>query len=102
VPLATGAADGTPRQQRGANLLAPVCQVRCPHHLSSGVAHHGQPGRLTAGIDLDPQRLCLGIWYRLLKDNGERISPPDGGFPLGEQPPGIARMDRSQGTMLRI
>ena len=102
VALAPRAPTGAPLIEACRDLLAPMRDFPCPHHLPGGVMDHGQSRGLGARVDFDPQRLWTGIRHNGLEDEGEGIATEHGGAPAREQQAGAAWMHRSERRPLLI
>jgi hypothetical protein len=70
--------------------------------LARGIVDKRQTGHFTAGVKLDAHWYWLGVGHRALQDDREGITPPDGGFPFGEQSPRSCRMARCERTLFGI
>jgi hypothetical protein len=90
------AAVGLPHQQAVADVLSTMHQLASPHHPICPVLHDGDPGRLTAGVELQPMG-GYSSTHTAAQPDGERKPPPDAGTAGLQQLPGprfMARVER--------
>jgi hypothetical protein len=88
------------------DLLTAMSDFSGENDVASDVIDQCQPRRLTARIQLQPERRCHWIcWIRRahgFQDEGERIAPPDGSLACPKQIAGAAGMHRRERLALLI
>src|SRR5579859_2396124 len=95
-------ADGSTVIQALLDLLPPMGQFCCPHHLPGRIIDQSQPCRLGAWIDLDPQRLKVGYFDSCFEYNSKGVELQHCCFPLSEQDPCSSRVYRVQWPFVGI
>jgi hypothetical protein len=102
MSLPSTATGRSTRQETMANLLAAMGELRRPDHVTASVIDYDQASRLTARINLEPQRFRLGIRHSPFEDNREGVPAEDSRFSFGQQPARMTRMNRIKRTLRAV
>jgi hypothetical protein len=102
MSLPSAATDRSPRQEAIANLLAAMGELRRPDNVTVSIIDYGQASRLTARINLDPQRFLLGIGHSPFENNREGVPAKDCRFPFGQQSARMTRVNWIKRALLAV